>query len=791
MLKSYFLTAIRNIKRQKTYSLIIIIGLAVGMAGFALFALTAGTKLNSDKFHKDAGRIFTLVQVTQVDNKDERHSAFLPAPLISDLNKEFPEVEDAVRIFPVPRLSVKRNKNSFIEEGILFVDPNFFSFFSFSLASGDSQTALAKPYSMVISEAAAEKYFGTEDPIGKVLTLDNRVDVTVTGIARTVPRTSSIRFDILVSMETSRILFGLLDDWKESRHTGFWKLPKGMKKDQLETRFPSVIDKYYSDPDRAPERMYLFSLLDVRLKGDHIASPMASSNMAGVFILFFVGILLLLVVSVNFINLSTTRYMHRLREIGMRKVIGARRSQLIRQFLGEAILLAVLALPVAIVLYEFISPIFTSYIGVGSNISRSIFQYPFLLKYLVAAALLTGFFSGIYPAFFVSSFRPTQVLKGSFKPGRKRRRGSRAMIVFQFSVSIILIILAGTMKDQFKVLLNADLGYDRSRVAVVEIPVDAGSKRELLQSEILRHPKVLAVSASASLPVVWDSPGLVRPPDKPEADALTMEAYGVDYDFVEVLGIKTLKGRSFAREYDDRNSFILGETAVKRLQWEDPLGKELVVGDKKGRVVGVTGDFLFGDIGFEIPPAVLYLEQQNLNTMLVKLSSEDSFSEVRRLIKELWLIHAPEFPFECQTLETHFSTFFDLLSNIAGFLNIIGILAVFFSCLGLLGLTSYMVERRTKEIGVRKILGASLFQINWSILKEFIFLVAIANIIALGLIYFGWNRVLQTGLLYLEKISAWTYAFAVFVSLFMAFFAVVSQTFKAARANPVSSLRYE
>ncbi|MFC2164979.1 ABC transporter permease [Acidobacteriota bacterium] len=791
MLKSYFLTAFRNIKRQKLYSAIIILGLAVGMTGFALFALTAGVKLTADKFHSNADRIYTVVQVALAENKDEQHSTFLPAPLLSSLQSEFPEIGEAVRILPAQRLILRRGKDSFYENGALFVDPNFLEFFTFDLAAGNPQTALSDPNSMVISEAVALKYFGDDDPVGKVLTLGNAVDVTVTGVLKNIPRTSSLRFNILLSMETSKALFDILDDWDVSRHTGFWRFPKGMKIKNLEGRFPSLIGKYFSDPEKTPQRMYLFPFLDVRLKGGHIASPMASSNMAGVFIIFFLGVLLLFIVSINFINLSTTRYMHRLREIGLRKVIGAHRSQLIKQFLGESTLLAFLALPISIILYELVHPIFAAYVGSGSDVSNSIFHYPFLLKYLLIAVVVTGFFSGIYPAFFVSSFRPVQVLKGSLQQGRKKRRGGKAMIVFQFSISILLIILAGTVKDQFKVLLNADLGFSRDQVAVIQISDEVRSKRQVLQTEIERHPEVLTMSASASIPVVWESPHLVRLADAGKDEAKTMQVYGVDHNFVEALEMKMINGRSFSEELDDKNSLIVSETAAKRLDLDSPVGEHLMIGEQSGVVVGVVRDFLFADIGFGIPPAVLYLEEENLNYMLIKFSSKDGFPVIRDALKEQWLIHAPNLPFDCDTLENHFGKFFDLLSRLAGFLNVIGILGVFFSCLGLLGLASFMVERRTKEIGIRKILGASFFQINWSFGREFILLVTIANVIAAVLVYVGWNRVLQTGLLFFEKISVWTYGFAVFISLFMALAAVTSQVWKSARANPVNSLRQE
>jgi putative ABC transport system permease protein len=686
MFKSYFLIALRNLKKQKAFSLINIVGMAIGMAGFTLFALTAGVKVRADRFHENADRIYSVVQVVQSENKQEKHLAFTPGPIAEALQSEFPEIEEVVRVYQGGRMTLKRGEDSFFENNILFVDPAFLSMFSFKMVVGNPQTALSEPYSMVMSEAAASKYFGDEDPIGKVLNLEKGINVTVTGVARNISRTSSIRFEFLLSMETCRAFSSILDDWATSRIAAFLLVPEGFDKARFEERLPAFMD---------------------------ITSLVASSNPVSVFIVFAVGVLLLVVVSINFINLSTVRYMHRTKEIGLRKVIGARRSQLIVQFLGESLLLSFIAIPVAIILYELIHPIFYAYMGNFAlisfipQVSNSIWNYPFLLQYLVVAAALTGIFSGLYPAFFLSSFQPLEVLKERFKPGRKKKRGSKVMIVFQFSLSVIFIASAGILKHQFGRFLEADMGYNRERVAVIQLGGEARNKLEVLKTEISRHPDVVQVSASGNLPLVWESAKPVRLPDAPEDEALTMEAYGVDHGFIETLEMKIKQGRSFSRDFPDRQSFILSERAVQKLEWESPLGKQLTVGDRTGTVIGVVKDFLFADIGFEFPPAVLYLDQENLNVMLVKYSSSEGFPELRKFIKAQWLGLTPDLPFECITLTEYSENVFGLLTKIGGFLNIIGLTAVLFSSLGLLGLATYLVERRTKEIGIRKVLGAS------------------------------------------------------------------------------------
>jgi putative ABC transport system permease protein len=797
MIKSYLLLTLRNLKKQKVFSWINIFGMAVGMAGFTLFALMAGVKLRADKFHENAERIYSVVQVFQTENKEERHLAFAPAPMAEALRSDFPEIEEVVRVYPSGRMTLKRGEDSFFENSLLFVDPDFFCMFSFEMTAGDPENALRGPYSMVMSEAAAEKYFGDQNPIGRVLFLKKDIPVTVTGVTKNITRTSSIKFDFLVSLETTRAFSGVLDDWSDHRMATFLLVPERFDRAWFEERLAAFLAKHFDDSSESPKQMYLFPFLDFRLKSRHITSLMGSSSPASVYVMFSIGILLLLVVSINFINLATVRSLHRTKEIGLRKVIGARRPQLILQFLGESTVLSFIALPFAIILYEIIHPIFYAYMGDFAlvsfvpQVSNSIWNYPFLLKYLVVAAVFTGVFSGLYPAFFLSGFQPLHVLKENFKPGRKKKGGSKAMIVFQFSLSVIFIACAALLKYQAGHLYEADLGYNRGKVAFVQLGKESLGKLDVLKNEIARNQDVVCVSAAGNLPLVWDSPTPVRLPEAAEDESFTMEAYGVDYGFVETLELRMKEGRSFSKDFADSDGLILSETAVQKLGWENPIGRQLVVGGKTGNIIGVTEDFLFADIGFEIPPAVLYFEPENLSVLLVKFTSTEGFPPLRQYIKEQWTGLMPDQPFECWTLSEHFGRVFGLLGKLTGFLNMIGITAVLFSCLGLLGLATYLTERRTKEIGIRKVLGASSWNIMWRMTREFLLLVTIANAIALGIIYFGWNKALQTGLLFITPINAGTYALAVSVSLVTAFLAVASQTLKAAWANPADSLRYE
>ncbi|MFC1477589.1 ABC transporter permease [candidate division KSB1 bacterium] len=797
MIKSYMLIALRNLRKQKTYSLINLIGLAAGMAGFMLFALSAGVKLNAEKFHENADRIYGVIQEFQSENRAERHLGYIPAPLLPVLKEEFPEIEDAVRVLPTGKVTMKYNDDSFYQNNVLYVDPGFLTVFTFDLVSGVPETALSEPYSIVLSETTAKKYFGDTEPLGKTLLLEKEIEVTVTGITKDIKRTSSMRFECLISMETMRSFPNDLDDWTANRYAAFTLLRDNADQDNLSEKISTFITGRMEDMNEPPQRAYLFPLLDFRMHGDHITTFLSNSPASSTYILISIGLLLLIIVCVNFINLSIARHMFRTKEICMRKVIGAGRAQLVRQFLGESLLLAFMAIPLAILIYEIIHPIFWRYffsfggLGIVAEISNSVWNYPFLLHYLIIAALITGTISGLYPAFFVTAFKPLQLLQGSLQQGRKKHRGRKLMIILQFSLSLIFIVAASILKDQFGNIINADLGFSRENIAVLQISGEKQPTIDLLKTEFPRIAGVERITTSVNLPSVWVNSESAALPESGEGNEVNIEAYGVDYDFFETLEMKMKSGRSFQKNEADDNNFIINESAAELFQLDDPVGRELIVGEKTGTIIGVAENYLFGDIGFDIPPAVLHIDKENANFMLVKYASSVNFSDLRGQFSEQWQVIAPETPFECYTLDDYFNDFFKLVMSVAGFLNAIGVAAIFFSCLGLLGLASYMVNRRTKEIGIRKALGATLPGVLWTLTKEFFVLVVIANVIVLPLVWYGWTRVLEFGLLFVTDIGAGTYIFALLISIFSAMLAVISQVWNTARANPVDSLRYE
>jgi putative ABC transport system permease protein len=793
MFLNYLKTALRSLKKQRLFSLINILGLAAGMAGFSLFALTAGVKLNADRFHIGADRIHAVVQVARAENKDDVHTAFIPGPLIPALQAEIPGIEDSLRIQPAGRVTIHWGNESFYENGALFVDANFLQFFTFALAAGNAEKALASPFSVVISETVARKYFGRQDPVGRELVLENKAKLTVTAVTRDLPRTSSITFSMLIPLSALPSAPDSLGSWQANPCVGFVRLGHGFSRATLEKSFAGFIDRHFPFPRLAPKRLYLFPLLDIRTKGSGIVSFWHSSNRAAIFITLALGIVLLLIVSVNFVSLSTARFMQRTREIGLRKTVGARRSQLVIQCLGESLLLAFISLPLAVLLYELAQPLAINQdvIGTSVTISNSIRHYPFLLKYMFVAALLTGLLSGLYPALVLSSIPPVQAAKGTPLAGPKKRRFSKIMIILQFFLASVLILASSIIRQQYGNLLAADFGHDRGNIAVLPLNGEAAAGRERIMTEISRRSEVLSVSAAAGLPVMWESPRQACSTDRKEDRSFTVQAYGIDFGFSETLNMRIVRGRSFRRESGDRDSFVINESAAKSLGPGDPLGSTIQIGGKRGVVVGVVRDFLFADVGFKIPPAALYIEPERLRFMLVKYSSAASFPLLRKALKNIWSGLVPGVPFECQTLQDHFSAQTRIIASLSSLFRAIGLAAIFFSCLGLLGLVSYLVEARTKTIGIQKALGATTGRVVWGIIREFMILVTIANIATVALATVGWNKVLQTGILFFTRIGAGTFLFVVLLTTISAFAAVAFRTLKAARANPVDSLRYE
>ncbi len=771
--------------------------MAVGMAGFAIFTITAGIKFNADKFHHNGERIHAIIEVVKSEDGSKTHQAKNPYPLLPAILNEFPQVSAGIRIQRAGRLILSQKDKKFYENHAFYVDDNFLEFFSFEIISGNPKTALSDPKSIVLTETSAYKYFGDSNPIGRTITVNQNEDLVVTAILSNLPRTSSLRFDFLIPIRQAYRTVPAQTDWNKASATTFILLGENIRSEHLTEKFTALIDKYYPVENNPIDNLYLFPLLDFRLKSEHIESFINSSNITATYIIITIGIILLAVVCINFINLSIARFMYRQKEIAIRKISGATRWQLLIQFLSESVLLAFLALPIAIILFEIIYPVFINFIGAPSFESFhsqavfSITTYPFVIKYMVFTSTLVGILSGLYPALVLSANQPVSLLQGGRSGSYKKHRGSKIMIITQFTISIVFIGFAEVIDQQNDHIIKGDFGFDRSNVASIDVANMDIAQRHVLENEIKNIPEIILVASSKKLPVFWFSEDESVSTGLAEKIPYTLNTFSVGYNFPEVLGINIIRGNSFSRASGTERDLIVNQALVNKLEWDNPIGQTLNFKGRTGIVTGVSEDFLFGDIGFEIPPSILYLEPNDQNVLLLKFSPLISFWELHERVQERWLEVVPGMPFNFLLLQNYFKDTIMFIDRMILFLKAIGIVAIFFSCMGLLGLAAYMVERRTKEIGIRKVLGASIPRISWLILKDYITLVIIANIIGITILYFSWNAILQTGLLFMKQIHPTTYISIFIITLIIAIIAVLSQIMKVALKNPIESLRYE
>jgi len=791
MLKNYITVALRNILRYKAYSLLIIFGLSLGLAVFILAVLYSNYNASFDRFHQDADEIHMVVRTITSGNKGEQHTAYTPLPLTSAMQTEFPEIKQTTRFARNPRTIVRNQDQIFYENNILTVDSQFLSFFNFKLIKESPGIVLSQANTIFLTEDSVLKYFGEADPLGKTLTLDNKFDVTVAGVLENAPDNSCIQFDFMLSLETTRSFYDWTDDWAVNDVTTYIRVPPGAEATFLEAKLPGFIDKYYPDHPESPKSMYLLPLLEFRHQVE--ALDLRSNLSPGtpyVTAIFLVGmaVVLLLIVCINFMNLSTARYLHRVKEIGLRKVVGANRQKIIVQFLGESIFLSFLALPLGLALFVLLKPAFIA--AVNSEMQLPIVNTPQLGFVILGGILLIGIFSGSYPAFYLSAFRPIQVLKGDLRVGRKGAILRRTLVVSQFALSILMLVFTVAIANQLDYLLHMDHGFNQNQVLTISIPQEAQDRLEAFKKSLSAHPAIRGVAASQRLPINWKPEVNVTPEGYAESDTWTVAGYGVDYDFIDLLELKMIKGRGFSQDFQDENSYILNETAARQLNWDNPLGKSLKLGEKEGLVIGVTQDFLFDNAHRQIEPSVLYLETQELGYMLVKVSDITQSGTIA-LARQEWQSFFPNLPFTYSTLATRFERSYEYIKGMYQVFGAVGVFSIFISCLGLVAMAFYTVGRRSKEIGVRKILGASVPEITRMLLFGFLKLVLIANLIAWPVTYVLVRRFLGWAWAYRTDISLIVFMTAAGLTLVTATLSVVYQTVKVSLSNPAEALRYE
>lgn len=790
MVRNYLKIVLRNIIRHKIYYSLNILGLGLGMA-FLIFTLIHNSlRFGFDKFHENADNIFCVVKVNSAANNTQVHSAILPFPMLPALIEEFPEIERGTRYMPAGRKIVRADDKILYEDQIRYVDPSFLSIFSFKMIEGNPSTALSEPFSAVISKEAAIKYFGNANPIGKTLSIDNQIDVIIHGILDEPPEYSSIHYNILVSFSTISSQNPEMDNWETEKCMIMLQLNNKDSREIFERKLPEFVSKYYPSDNNYLRQLYLHPLTGFHLNSMHIDSFLNCQLATACYIFYAISIVLLMIACFNFVNLATAKSITRMREIGIRAVVGAKRQQLIRQFLSESIIVSLLSIPAAIIIYEmFILPYFAAMVGAPRYV-YSITNHSLVFSKIFLISILLGALAGFYPAFTASRFKAGEILKNNSSQGTGGTRIRKILIVSQFVASITAIVMTFMFGEQREYLLNMDLGYDRENVVVLKTNSRISAGYEIFREQLLKYENVLSVSASSGLVARWNPEDQVIPEGKDKNEAITMNMYGVNTDFIESLKLQVLRGRGFSRNFQDENSLLINEKAVNTLGWEDPIGKTLLIGEREGTIVGVVKDFNIKELFWDIIPTVLFIEPDNLNYFYVRVLDQENTATIDQ-IKDFWEECFPDYPFVYSWLVDEFKEQNGAIYGIQGMFALIGFISGFYSLFGIIGLSIYSVLRRSKEIGIRKVFGASSARILRTFYTEYFVLFGISCIIAFPITYFFTEKVLELAWASSTDIKLEVFVFVYLLLLAIVSLSVLFQTYKAATANPVDTLKYE
>ncbi len=795
MLKNYLKIALRNIKRHKGYSAINIIGLAIGITCCLYIFLYVQQELSYDRYHNDADRIYRIA-CTWKGEAIELSIPLISYPVADVVRERYNEVESIGRLGRREQVLVRYGDKVFYENGLIAAEPEIFDIFHIPLLKGGHVLELARPNTIILTEQMAEKYIGSEDLIGKSIQINN-ADFEIIGIVQNAPVNSHLHYDFIASL---RKFYTEYEErsWTISRVYTYVKLISGADVDAFGSKIRNISDSFLGKNFPFQRSHFLQRVTGIHLDSRFQHELKPPGNKSYILIFSAVGLLILLIACMNFINLTTAISLHRSREVGMRRVIGAQKSQIIRQFLLESSIIALGAVVLSVGLTCLSMPYFMK--AFGMEILFVVVFRPMVFLMLLACTLLIGVGAGSYPAFFLSRYKPVSILQGTKGgAGRRRSRLRQVLVVLQFAISVGLIISTLVMYRQIDYMKNASLGFNKEQKVIISA-IGAGLKEkyETVKSEYLSHSLVRGVTVSSSVPGREIENWGVHRLDKTEEYAVEMKHLFIDEDFLPEYGIELTAGRNF-REYlaTDAQSCILNDAAVKLLGWtypEEALGQKLVVGpeDNVETVIGVIRDFHFQGLQSVIGPLVMdSADSQWFNLNIITLNVNTSnLKEVLVFAEKTWNKLFPGRPFEYSFLDEDFNRLYmteELRSQIFG---VFALLGLFVACLGLLGLASFAAEQRTKEIGIRKVLGASISNIVFMLTKEFTRWVLIANIIAWPVAYYFMNKWLQD-FAYRIDIHWWVFVLAGGIALVIAFFTVSWQAIRTATANPVEALRYE
>jgi putative ABC transport system permease protein len=786
MLKNYLKVAVRNLLRHKVFSFINIFGLALGMTCSILIMLWVQDELSFNRFHTNSGRLHRVIEHQHYPGGEDLIMPSTPGPLAEGLKKEFPEITHAAKVSWDVQVLLAHGDKRFKEKGN-YVSPDFLTMFTFPLLKGDAATALSQPHSLVIDETMALKYFGTTDVLGRMLQVNNRTSYKITGVMAPVPKNSSLQFSFLMPVDDyeNQPDMGWLKNWGSNGIRTFVLLRPDADAAALSAKMEKFLLKH--NPDSHID-LFLQAVSDMHLYTFFKPGRVPVGRMQYVRLFSVVAVFVLLIACINFMNLSTARSAKRAKEVGVRKVIGAVRSVLVGQFLGESILIALLAILIAACLTQLSLGTFNE---LTDKYIRLDFTDPVLLAWLAGIALVTGLVAGSYPALFLSSFKPVTVLKGTHKFSNHAALFRKGLVVFQFVLSAILIISTLVAYRQVNYIHHKSLGLNRENVAYVYLEGDLSKHAGLFKQELAQAPGIQAVGAASQNPLqVGNSGGGVEWRGKDPKSDILFCYINADYGFINTLDIKLKEGRVFSKAYGaDSMKVLVNEEAVRLMGLQQPIGEKLKIGDKNVHIIGVMKNFHVTPLQEAMQPVILTLSEPESHMAYIRTrpgQTATALASLEKLVKK----YNPAYPFEYHFLDEDFGKMYRSEAIISRLANYFAGIAILISCLGLFGLALFTAEQRTKEIGIRKVLGASVSGIVAMLSKDFLKLVLIANVIAWPLGWYLMDNWLQDYAFRVE-LGWWIFILAGAATLFIALLTVSFQALRAAVANPVRALRRE
>ncbi|MEM7369172.1 MAG: ABC transporter permease [Bacteroidota bacterium] len=798
MLRNYLLTALRNLRRNPLYTIVNMLGLAVGITCFVWIMLYVQDEWSFDRYHSKADRIFRLVEKIDLEGQGEESSSN-PFPTGPALKNDYPAmIEHVVRFFDfqVETRTLKVGEDKYEEKHIFFADSNAFDVFDFPLKMGNPATVLDAPNSIVISQALADKLFPGQNPLNQQIIYEGDFPLQVTGVFGDIPSQSHFHIEALISFPTLRpILKGTLKGWVWNPNWTYILLKEGSSPEELERHFPDFINKYYPGFIRPQITHYLQALTDIHLDSDLDYEIEPNGSRSTLYFLIMIGLFILMIACINFMNLATARSARRAREVGMRKVLGAHRGQLIRQFLGESLVMTGVSIILSLFLIRF-GLFFFNQIA-EKQLSTDLLSTPAFLFSLLVLGMIVGIVSGLYPAYYLSAFRPVDVLKGRGLSNRKDQRFRKGLVVLQFAISLILIISTLVIHRQFVYMKTAELGFNAEEVIVIPTKPTMIRELEVLKSRFLQHHQVKYVTRMNEMLGVHHNVHEFNYEGMESKKWVYFPGLMVDEDFVETFDLTLVAGRDFDKSYgtDDTTAVLVNEAMVRELNWgtaEDAIGKQLKTPNGNERVAGVLKDFHIVSLKEEIRPFVLDITVPRLKSFFtkniaVRIGNQD-VQQTLAYLAEQWRTVAPEHPFAYSFLDEEMDALYrseDRLSDLVGYFSI---LAILIACLGLFALASFTAEQRRHEIGIRRVLGASVPGIASLLTKDFLRLVLLANLVSWPLAWWALHQWLE-GYAYQIELNWSDFVFAAMGVIMLAVATVAYQAIRAGLTKPARVLR--